>query len=75
MPTTDELAARLSIAEGRIAVLDQRLSEYARGRMVALDWCYELSTVVDALAPGALSRTQNLMRKDLRAQAEQQAQV
>jgi hypothetical protein len=75
MPTTDELAARLSIAEGRIAVLDQRLSGCARSRVVAFDWCYELSTVVDALAPGALSRSHNLMRKDLRAQAEQQAQV
>jgi hypothetical protein len=75
MPTTDELAARLSNAEGRIAVLDQRLFECARGRMVAFDWCYELSTVIDALAPGALSRSKNLSRKALRDQAEQQAQV
>jgi hypothetical protein len=75
MPTTDELATRLSSTEDRIAELDERLSEYARGRVVALEWCYELSTVIEALAPGALSRTQNLMRKDLRAQAEQQAQV
>jgi hypothetical protein len=44
MPTTDELAARLSNVEDRIAVLDERLSEYARGRVVALDWCYELSS-------------------------------
>ena len=75
MPTTDELAARLSNAEDRIAVLDQRLSECARARVVAMDWCYELSTVIDALAPGALSASKNLSRKALRDQAEQQAQV
>jgi hypothetical protein len=75
MPTTDELASRLSNAEDRIAVLDQRLFECARGRVVALEWCYELSTVVDALAPGALSASKNPMRNAMRAQAEQQAQV
>jgi hypothetical protein len=71
-PTTDELAERLSNAEDRIALLERRMSQCARGRVVLVDWCEEISVVIEALSPGVLSRTHNSAREDLRAQAQRE---